>query len=109
MIKYRRNIVNCINNGKCKKTTYLSDSIVKSYSYCTLLLFFIISSVAHLEAEMAKAIQQVYSLDSPAALTIEDIGKPTFYEATTQVRWFLMFIQRLLRTHLYSWSGCAIT
>ena len=44
-----------------------------------------VSSLEYSQAQLARAIQQAYDLDSPPVLTIENIGTPTANEATTQV------------------------
>jgi len=44
-----------------------------------------VSSLEYSQAQLARAIQQVYDLDSPPVLTIENIRTPTAHETTTQV------------------------
>jgi len=37
------------------------------------------------QIQLAETIQQIFNLDSPPSVTIENTGKPTGYETTTQV------------------------
>ena len=51
------------------------------------------------QIKLAETIQQVFHLDSPPAITIENTGRPAGHETTTQVSvGFSEFVRRFLIT-----------